>query len=243
MVCKALLARYLKRVTENPWLTFSPREGEPKVHPTDLPFFQGFNKGMGARKGSDKKNYLLAEHLEPHPYLGNPKANVLVLMANPGVNEKEKNLKFRMNASKLEQNRKNLIHEDLESFRSRIDSPNKPEMESAWFKPRVRELVAETSVERVTQGLFLVNFHAYHSRSWHPIPFTFPTQYYSFALVSEAVRRDALIIMSRNMLGWFTAVPGLFDLKNRVEFESTRSVYLTEGNLGKTAFKKLLERL
>ena len=164
-------------------------------------------------------------------------------MANPGVNEKEKNPKFRMNASKLEQNRKNLTHENLESFRSRIDSPNEPEMESAWFKPRVRELVAETSVERVTRGLFLVNFHAYHSRSWHPIPFTFPTQHYSFDLVSEAVRRDALIIMSRNMLGWFTAVPGLFDHKNRVEFESTRSVYLTEGNLGKTAFKKLLERL
>ena len=243
MVCKALLARYLKCVIENPWLTFSPTEIEPKVHPADLPFFQGFNKGMGARKGSDKKNYLLAEHLEPFPYLGNSKANVLVLMANPGVSEKEKNPKFRINASKLEQNRRNLRHEDLESIRSRIDSPNEPEMESAWFKPRVRELVAETSVERVTQGLFLVNFHAYHSRSWHPIPFTFPTQYYSFALVSEAVRRDALIIMSRNMLGWFTAVPGLFDHKNRVEFESTRSVYLTEGNLGKTAFKKLLERL
>ena len=235
--------RYLKRVIENPWLTFRPAENEPKVHPTDLPFFQGFNKGMGAREGSDKKNYLLANHLEPHPYLGNPKANVLVLMANPGVNEKEKNPKFRMNASKLEQNRKNLRHEDLESFRSRIDSPNEPEFESVWFKPRVRELVAATSVERVTRGLFLVNFHAYHSRSWHPIPFTFPTQHYSFNLVSEAVRRDALIIMSRNMLGWFTAVPGLFDHENRVEFESTRSVYLTQGNLGKKAFKKLLERL
>ena len=243
MVCKVLLERYLKRVTENPWLTFSPTEGEPKVHTTDLPFFQGFNKGMGARKGSDKKNYLLAEHLEPHPYLGNPKADVLVLMANPGVNEKEKNPKFRMNASKLEQNRKNLRHEDLESFRSRIDSPSKPEMESAWFKPRVRELVEKTSVESVTRGLFLVNFHAYHSRSWHPIPFTFPTQHYSFNLVSEAVNRDALIIMSRNMLGWFTAVPDLFDHKNRVEFLSTRSVYLTEGNLGKNAFKKILERL
>ena len=130
--------RYLKRVIENPWLTFRPAENEPKVHPTDLPFFQGFNKGMGAREGSDKKNYLLANHLEPHPYLGNPKANVLVLMANPGVNEKEKNPKFRMNASKLEQNRKNLRHEDLESFRSRIDSPNEPELESVWFKPRVR---------------------------------------------------------------------------------------------------------
>lgn len=230
-------------MVENPWLTFEPADNGPKVHDDDLPFLQGFNKGMGARKGSDKKNYLLAEHLEPFPYLGNPKANVLVLMANPGVNEKEKNPKFRTSANKLKQNRKNLRHEDLESIRSRIDSPNEPEMESAWFKPRIRELVSKTSVEKVTRGLFLVNFHAYHSKSWHPIPFTFPTQHYSFNLVSEAVKRDALIIMSRNMLGWFTAVPELFDHKNRVEFESTRSVYLTEGNLGKTAFKRLLERL
>lgn len=85
---------------ENPWLTFNPQEKEPKVHKTDLPFFQGFNKGMNAREATDKKNYVLAEHLEPHPYLGNPKANVLVLMANPGINEEEKSLKFRMNLKK-----------------------------------------------------------------------------------------------------------------------------------------------
>ena len=225
---------------ENPWLAFNPKKDEPKVHKTDLPFFQGFNKGMNAREGTD---YVLAEHLEPLPYLGNPKANVLVLMANPGINEEEKNLKFKMNPKKAIQNRSNLRHEDLESFKSRIDSPDKPELESVWFKPRVRELVKQTSVDRVTKGLFLVNFHAYHSRSWHPIPFTFPSQHYSFHLVSEAIKRDAMIIMSRNMLGWFTAVPGLFDHKNRVEFESTRSVYLSEGNLGESAFKKVLERL
>jgi hypothetical protein len=198
---------------------------------------------MGSRKGNEKKNYLLAEHLEPHPYLGNPAANVLVLMANPGVNDEEKNPKYRMNEKKLLQNRRNLRHEDLDSFRSRIHSPDEPELESIWFKPRVRELVEETSIDRVTKGIFLVNFHAYHSRSWHPIPFTFPSQHYSFYLVSEAINRNAIIIMSRNMLGWFTAVPGLFEHKNRFEFESTRSVYLTQGNLGKSVFKKVIERI
>ncbi len=133
---------------ENPWLTFNPQENEPKVHKTDLPFFQGFNKGMNARVGTDKKNYVLAEHLEPLPYLGNPKANVLVLMANPGVSEKE-NLKFRMDPSKRLLNGQNLRHENLESFRSRIDLPKGSKLESAWFKPRVRELVEKTSVDRV----------------------------------------------------------------------------------------------
>lgn len=227
----------------NPWVSFNPEPNEPNVHEEDLPFFRGFNKGMSARKGVDKKQYLLAEHLEPHPYLGNPEANVLVLMANPGVNEKEKNPRFRMNPEKLEQNRQNLRHENLESFKSRIHSPENSDLESEWFKPRVKELVHATSVDRVTKGIFLVNFHAYHSKSWHPIPFTFPTQNYSFQLVSQAIERNALIIMSRNMLGWFTAVPNLFDHKNRVEFISSRSVYLSEGNLGKSHFKKVLERL
>ena len=228
---------------ENPWQSFNPSIGDRKVHQSDLPYFLGFNKGMGARKGEEKKQYLLAEHLEPHPYLGNPLADVLVLMANPGVNDKEKNPKFKMNQQKLEQNMQNLRHENLSSFKSRIHSPDNPDLESEWFKPRVRELVQTTSVDRVTNGIFLVNFHAYHSRSWHPIPFTFPTQHYSFRLVSEAVSRNALIIMSRNMLGWFTAIPNLFDHRNRIEFESTRSVYLSEGNLGKSNFKRVVERL
>jgi hypothetical protein len=228
---------------ENPWQSFNPSLGDRKVHQSDLPYFLGFNKGMGARKGEEKKQYLLAEHLEPHPYLGNPLADVLVLMANPGVNDREKNPKFKMNQQKLEQNMQNLRHENLSSFKSRIHSPDNPDLESEWFKPRVRELVQATSVDRVTNGIFLVNFHAYHSRSWHPIPFTFPTQHYSFKLVSEAVSRNALIIMSRNMLGWFTAIPSLFDHRNRIEFESTRSVYLSEGNLGKSNFKRVVERL
>jgi len=228
---------------KNPWRTFNPTVDEIKVHESDLPYFVGFNKGMGARKGNDKKQYLLAEHLEPHPYLGNPQAEVLVLMANPGVNDKEKNPKFRMNPQKLQHNRQNLRHENLDSFKSRIHSPDNPKLESEWFKPRVRELVQATSVDRVTKGIFLVNFHAYHSRSWHPIPFTFPTQHYSFHLVSEAVSRDALIIMSRNMLGWFTAIPSLFDHRNRIEFVSSRSVYLSEGNLGKSNFRRVQERI
>jgi len=228
---------------ENPWQSFSPSLGDRKVHQSDLPYFLGFNKGMGARKGEEKKQFLLAEHLEPHPYLGNPNADVLVLMANPGVNDKEKNPKFKMNPQKLEQNRQNLRHENLDSFKSRIHSPDNPDLESEWFKPRVRELVQATSVDRVTNGIFLVNFHAYHSRSWHPIPFTFPTQHYSFKLVSEAVSRNALIIMSRNMLGWFTAIPNLFDHRNRIEFFSSRSVYLSEGNLGKSNFHKVINSI
>ena len=234
-------------VTKNPWLTFSPNEDDPKVHLTDLPFFRGFNNGMESSEIKSTGSYLLADHLEPFPYLGNPLANIFMLMANPGVSDKEKKISFRMNDEKLEHNRNNLRHQDLESMRTRIESPDDSKLESAWLKPRVRELVEKTSVQRVTEGLFLVNFHAYHSKSWYPIPFTFPTQHYSFHLISEAIKREAVIIMGRNKLGWLTAIPGLFEYKketrNVIEFKSARSLHISEGNLRPGNFKKILDRL
>ena len=49
--------------------------------------------------------------------------------------------------------------------------------------------------------------------------------------------------MSRNILGWFTAIPGLYDYKNRVMFKSSRSVHISEENLGAETYKDLLKRL
>ena len=49
--------------------------------------------------------------------------------------------------------------------------------------------------------------------------------------------------MSRNMLGWFTAIPELYDYRNRVVFKSSRSVYISEKNLGTDAYKELQKRL
>jgi len=223
---------------ENPWATFEPEENAPRFHDLDKAHAEAFNKGVKARP-----EYRLAEHLEPFPYLGNPLANIFVLLANPGMSDKEDRPGFRMPPMKADQNRRHLRHEDLDSFLSRIYSPDNPELESEWLKARVRKVVDETSPAQVSQRIFLVNFHAYHSKSWHAIPYTFETQRYSFHLVSEAIGRNALIIMSRNMLGWFTAIPKLYDYKNRVTFKSSRSVHISEKNLGTDAFKELLMRL
>lgn len=223
---------------ENPWLNFNPDEGAPKFHDLDKAHAQAFNKGLGTRD-----EHRLAEFLEPDPYLGNPLANIFVLLANPGTSDKGDRPDFRMPPMKADQDRRHLRHEDLSSFASRIHSPDYPELESEWLKARIRKVVDDTSLAQVSHGIFLVNFHAYHSKSWYPIPYTLETQRYSFHLVSEAIKRNALIIMSRNKLGWFTAIPELFDYKNRVTFKSSRSVHISEKNLGPETYKALLMRL
>lgn len=223
---------------ENPWLNFCPKENEPKFHDLDRAHVQAFNKGLEGHH-----EYKLAEHLEPYPYMGNPDANVFVLLANPGINKRETNPSYRTNSEYVNRNLRNLKHESADSFLSWVHSPDNPEMESDWLIPRIRKVVHETSLERVSTGLFLINFHAYNSKSWYPIPYTFETQRYSFHLVSEAMKRGALIIMSRNILGWFTAIPGLYDYKNRVTFVSSRSVHISQENLGSETYENLLKRL
>lgn len=223
---------------ENPWLNFCPKENEPKFHDLDRAHAQAFNKALEGHQ-----EYKLAEHLEPYPYMGNPNANVFVLLANPGINKRETDPIYRTNSEYVNRNLRNLKHESADSFLSWVHSADNPERESDWLIPRIRKVVHETSLERVSTGLFLINFHAYNSKSWYPIPYTFETQRYSFHLVNEAMKRGALIVMSRNILGWFTAIPGLYDYKNRVTFVSSRSVHISQENLGSEAYKNLLKRL
>jgi hypothetical protein len=223
---------------ENPWLTFNPKGNAPKFHDLDRAHALAFNKGLEGHS-----EYKLAEHLEPYPYLGNPDANIFVLLANPWMSKRESDPSFQLNLENVNRNQRNLRHESADSFLSWMHSPDNPEREGEWLIPRIRKVVHETSLERVSSGLFLINYHPYNSESWYPIPFTFETQRYSFHLVSEAMKRNALIIMSRNMLGWFTAIPGLYEYKNRFKFKSSRSVHISPGNLGSEAYKDLLMRL
>ena len=199
---------------------------------------QAFNKGMEGHN-----EYTLAEHLEPYPYFGNPNASIFVLLANPGISKKESDPSFRDDPENVDRNRRNLRHESADSYLSWVHSPESTESQREWVLPRIRNVVHETSLKQVSNGLFFVNYHPYSSKAWYRIPYTFETQCYSFHLVNEAMKRNALMIMSRNMLGWYTAIPELHDYGNRVKFKSSRSVHISQENLGTEVYQDLLKRL
>ena len=211
----------------NPWFEYINRSNKSTFHPNDEAHAMAFNSAM-----SKRKSFLLADYLEPFPYLGNPKAPVYVLLANPGKNSAEDKRTFKYSARNLELIKQNLLHEGNQPFLFRLNSPENPNLESSYFKQRTAKLVSATSLESVINNVFFINFHAYHSKSWYAIPFTFYSQKYSFELVRSAVKRNALIIMSRNMTGWITAVPELADYEHIFTFKSSRSVHLSEKNLG-----------
>lgn len=222
---------------KNPWVHYLQQRSGDTFHDLDRKNIKAFNSAMAGRK-----NFLLADYLEPFPYLGNPKAPVLVLLANPGKSGKEARKSYKMPPDKLRLSNGNLLHKG-DDFPKRLHSPDMPSLESKWFKARTKRLVEDTSVEVVSNNLFFVNFHAYHSKSWYPIPFTFETQRYSFWLVTKALDRGAIVLMSRNTIGWLTAVPALVSYKNRFEFQSSRSVHISSNNLTSKTYRKIVARL
>lgn len=219
----------------NPWINYLSQNGQDTFHDLDRDNAKAFNLAM---KG--KKNFILADDLDPFPYLGNPKASVLVLLANPGKSIKKPTSGPSPAQLLLSQN--NLIHKPG-VFAQRLNSPEMPELESKYFKSRTRRIVEDTSIETVANNLFIVNFHAYHSHSWYAIPFTFYTQRYTFWLVTKAIERGAIILMSRNTIGWLTAIPRLATYSKKFVFESPRSVHISRGNLGSRAYKEIIRNL
>ena len=84
---------------ENPWLTFNPKGDAPKFHDLDKTHAQAFNKGL-----EGQNEFRLAEHLEPYPYLGNPDANIFVLLANPWMSKRETDPSFQLNLENVNRN-------------------------------------------------------------------------------------------------------------------------------------------
>ena len=227
----------------NPWHDYVDRNFKEKFHPKDRDHIKAFNSAISSQKTSYK--YILRSDLEPSPYLGNPLAPVLVLLANPGAGGTGPEKNIKSSGRRLELYKRNLLHQqkNIEDYVAKFESPDDNRLESPYFKKHTAKLAQLTSIESVATRIFFVNFHGYQSKSWQSVPFIFPTQLYTFHLVRSAIRRKALIIMSRNRVGWFTSVPGLMEYKNRIQFLNTRNIYLTKGNFQRGDYKKILDRL
>ena len=223
----------------NPWQDLDLLKTKLMIHPKDLPYILAYNQTVGK-----KKDFNIALHVPPLPYAGNPKAPVVVLLANPGLSDSQRRKSFAAPESELSFRMKNLLHEPGFTSNHLIWSEQKgsPPL-SKWFTSRTRKLIEATSAKQVADGIFFANFHPYHSKSWHNIAFTLPTQHYTFNLIKDSIARGAIILMSRNLTGWQTSVPELLDYKNKTYFKSSRSVHLSPKNLDSKFYKLILNQI
>jgi len=219
---------------KNPWLYLSSKV--PFVIPEDKPLLDLFNSRY---YGSDKE--IMLDQL-PSPYVGDPKAPIVLLNLNPGYNKKEDD-----NELFLKIVRANLIHKFFDySF-----CPLNPKLKGTssgyeWWKRVLAPLMRASGLNEfnISKKLFCVEYFPYHSIKYGYNGKTLPSQKYSQQLVESALNRGAIIIIMRGKKVWYDAIPQLAKYQKRVFIlHSPQNVIISEKNLGKEAFDLVVNAL
>ena len=204
----------------------------PFVLPDDAPFIAVFNR-------TAPKGVVIGTDLMPAPFLGSPRAPVVILALNPGWSPGDDAVNRDPAFRRLV--RDNLHHRpSARPFLPLDGDPNRPG--ARWWRRNVKGLIAEVGEDRVAQGLCCLEYFPYHSRSFGHAALRLPSQHYTIALLRQAMARRAVIVVTRGARFWTGAVPELANYRQLVRTSNPRSASISPKNCG-DGFKKVLSRL
>jgi hypothetical protein len=218
----------------NPWTSFEISSS--MVHEMDKEAFDLHNSRV-------TQEFQFLDHLAPEPWIGNKSANLLVLLANPGATRGDVARKKQKGADRINEL-------SIQNLRGQIkDFPHfffNPELEGTdghtWYAKRFQHLILETSPRNLAHKVLSCELAPYHSFSWKKPRKTLPTQSFTYQLVADAMKRDAVIVIGRGRAEWFKNVPGLEKYKRYFQPSSSQCSYLSPNNYGKN-YKALLEAI
>lgn len=191
---------------------------------------------------------LIHTNLMPEPLFGPFDAPVVVLLLNPGVSEQD--AQAHANPALRTRLLANLRRDTREEWRQ-------PHVHLAadlaypgadWWRSAVGHLTREVvdgvplTPKRIAGRLLAVQFFPYHSREFHHGLLRLPSQDFGFALVRQAIARDALTIM-RGEKYWLGAVPELARHRSVARLNAPINAALTPGNVGESVYQQLHARL
>jgi hypothetical protein len=177
----------------------------------------------------------------PEPFLGRPDAAVVLLNLNPGWNE-EKDPSNHSRPEFIKRNRDNLLHEPSD-YPFYLLNPDLQPNRTVWWEERLGDLIKAVNLKAVAQNVLCVEYFPYHSKKYKKCE-RLPSQDYSFALVRNAVKRNAIILLMRAKRRWFEAVPELSSYKRRFEPSSFQSAYVSRKNyLANDGFEKAVAEI
>lgn len=223
----------------NPWNALSPDDS--LVLPSDRLAVEVYNERA-------REDRIIHTTLIPEPFFGPFDAPVVVLLLNPGVSEQDaaahanhalsKRLLANLRRDTPEDRQQSHVH-----LAADIAYPG-----TIWWRRTVDHLAGEVgggleiTRERIASRLLAVQFFPYHSRRFDHGLLRLPSQNFSFALVRQAIARDALIVL-RGAKYWLSAVPELARHPSVTTLRAPINAALTPGNLGEAAYQQLRQRL
>ena len=216
----------------NPWLDF--QISESMIHELDRDSVKNHNSKVEGK-------YRFLTHLAPEPWIGNPKAEVLVLLANPGATAGDLSGKPQKNADLINKLSLSNLKGELTEYPHFFFDPQLVGTDGyVWYAKRFKHLIHATSQRNLAKKVLSCELVPYHSFSWKKPNIMPGTQKYTFNLVKQAMERDAIILIGRGKKDWFENVPGLEKYSKYFQPASAQCAYISPNNYGKN-FNKILE--
>jgi len=170
----------------------------------------------------------------PEPYLGDPfNASVILLNLNPGYSVED--CRFYDDASRRRACRDNLEHKQAAYPFFLLNPDYKMFSGPSWWHAKLKQLIAETSLERVARMVCCIEYFPYHSPKFGAGNLILESQRYSFELVRRAITHRKVILVMRARRLWENAVP---ELKSYACFglKSVQGVWITRNNVSDGGF-------
>lgn len=208
---------------ENPWAGLPKRE--PYVLGEDRRAVEAHAHSRQVL--NDRERYALRTELLPTPFLGNPRASVVLLNLNPGFDERDRvdyaDPAFREAALR------NLTHEVEGHAFFPIDPRFRETSSYGWWMGKLRWLVEDAGLGAVSNGVFCVQAYPYHSREFAE-SVAVPSQRYTEALLAERIEAGAIVIGMRRRRYWEQAAPRLASYASAHWLRNPRNPTLSPGN-------------
>ncbi len=204
---------------QNPWLNLP--EKPLFVLACDEQIILDFNYKLNAR-------YHLHLEILPEPYTGNPEAKIILLNLNPGFYES--NARFLTGDDYFQKtSRANLAHTCQEYSFYLLDPGNSRSPGHDWYRKKFRHLIDQFGIKKVAREICVIEYFPYHSEKFGCMT-RIPSQAYSFYLVQESMRRNAIIIQMRSKRVWQEAVPGLRSYHNYYVLINPQNPAISQNN-------------
>ena len=134
----------------------------------------------------------------PEAFVGRPDAPVELLSNNPGFKQPASDIDQKEDPTFVTKMRKNLLHEPSDYPLLFLS----PEFRGKWWRSKLKEPIAEFGEQVVARNFLNVVYFPYTSRRFGQERLELPSQAYSFQLVADAVKRNAVIVFMRPGKAW-----------------------------------------
>ena len=178
----------------NPWIALPAKT--PFVLDCDALAIEVFNRNASS-------GYKIHDSLIPEPFFGSFRAPVVVVLLNPGVNDRDARAHRR---SGLREQFSKISGARVLTFRTFILIPITAILEPSGGGARSAQCNSDKVIARSLLG---VQYFPYHSRGFAHSAVRLPSQEFGFASVRAAISRGAVIILGRGRDCWCGAIPHL----------------------------------